>query len=129
MHIFKGGPATGLALAIVLASCAAGVESVPVTFVPAPGGDMLLARSVDITLPTRYTRNLAEGSRWRRVGSVAQGEVFRPVNGVFTIEGRHVHEAYLVVGPQRTLVGFYLPGEAAVSILPTPIQLTTRENP
>jgi hypothetical protein len=32
---------------------------------------------------------------WARVGRAEQGEVFKPVNGVFTIEGAHVHEAYL----------------------------------
>ena len=70
---------------------------------------------------------LAEGSRWQRVGALPEGEVYRPVGTVFTIEGRNVHEAYLVVSPARTLVGFYLPGESRLSLLPNPVQLSLKE--
>lgn len=40
----------------------------------------------------------------------------------FTIEGRQVHEAYLVMS-KSALVGFYLSGESRYSNLPTPIPL------
>ncbi|WP_234480884.1 hypothetical protein [Paraburkholderia nemoris] len=39
---------------------------------------------------------------------------------MFTIEGRQVHEAYLVVA-KGSLVGFYLPGEAHFSPLDKPV--------
>ncbi|MFX8297360.1 hypothetical protein ABTL30_20295, partial [Acinetobacter baumannii] len=61
-----------------------------------------------------------------RVGTVPQGVVYRPVGTIFTIEGRQVHEAYLVIADQR-LVGFYLPGEQAYSPLSTAVPITTGE--
>lgn len=119
----------GLACAILLAACAASVETQPARFVAAPGADLTLARSTEVRLPTRYTRVLAEGSRWRKVGSVQQGEVYSAVGTVFTIEGRQVHEAYLILSPEHSLVGFYLPGESNVSMLPQPIPLTVKDSP
>jgi hypothetical protein len=53
---------------------------------------------------------------WRPVGEVQQGLVLQPVDTVFTIEGRQVHEAYLVVR-ENMLVGFFLPGESHFSAL------------
>ena len=45
------------------------------------------------------------------VGNLPQEQVLKPIDAVFTIEGRQIHEAYLVVADDH-LVGFYLPGEA-----------------
>ena len=61
-----------------------------------------------------YNRVLARGSRWQLVGTTPQGRVYRRSDGVFTVEGAHVHEAYLVLAADR-LVGFYLPVEKAFS--------------
>jgi hypothetical protein len=123
------GGAVCFTLAVVLAACAASVETVPTAFVSAPGGEIAVARAVNIRLPTGYTRTLAEGSRWRMVGTVQQGQVYRAVGTVFTIEGRNVHEAYLVITAQRSLVGFYLPGESNLSMLSAPAPLSLKEHP
>lgn len=77
-------------------------------------------------LSSGYERKLAVGSRWRLIGTLPQGDVLRPMNGIFTIEGRQVHEAYLVVSGTR-LVGFYLPGETHFSPLDSPVSLTFGE--
>ncbi|QCX52193.1 hypothetical protein [Ralstonia solanacearum] len=87
----------------------------------------VLQRTVIVQLPTGYKRKLAEGSRWRPVGSLPQGEVLRPVDGIFTIVGRQVHEAYLVVSG-ADLMGFYLPGEEHFSPLDSPLFLTFGEH-
>ncbi len=87
----------------------------------------VLQREAIILLSSGYTRKLAEGSRWRVIGSLPQGEVLRPVDSVFTIEGRQVHEAYLVVSGV-TLMGFYLPGEEHFSPLNPPLSLTFGEH-
>lgn len=129
MPINPSSRAACLALAFVLAACAASIEAVPTTFVAAPGEERSLGRSVEIQLPTRYSRVLAQGSRWLKVGTVPRGDVYRAVDTVFTIEGRNVHEAYLVVAPSQMLVGFYLPGESNISMLTAPIQLPFKENP
>ena len=61
-----------------------------------------------------YNRTLPSGSTWELQGTLPQGAAYRRVNGIFTVEGSHVHEAYIVVAGDR-LVGFYLPVEKAFS--------------
>ncbi|RXN93423.1 hypothetical protein C7R54_00865 [Achromobacter aloeverae] len=85
-----------------------------------------LQEDVEVMLPTGYRRQIARGSQWRQVGTLPQGSVLRPVGAVFTIEGRQVHEAYLVV-TQDKLVGFYLPGDRAYSALGLPVVLKLGE--
>lgn len=77
---------------------------------------------VTLSLGTGYQRNIITGSRWERVGTVPQGDVYRPVGTVFTIEGANMHEAFLVVRDSK-VVGFYLPGEGAFSTLDPPVML------
>lgn len=77
---------------------------------------------VTLNLATGYQRSIITGSRWERVGVVAQGDVYRPVGTVFTIEGANMHEAFLVVKDSQ-IAGFYLPGEGAYSALDTPVSL------
>ena len=71
---------------------------------------------VAVRLTTGYSRQVKGGSVWRSVGEVPQGLVLQPIDSVFTIEGRQVHEAYLVVKDNK-LVGFFLPGESHFSAL------------
>jgi len=71
-----------------------------------------MGTNVDITLDSGYTRALRRGSRWQSVGRLPQGEVYKPIDSVLTVEGANVHEAYIVVEGKR-LVGFYLPVENA----------------
>jgi hypothetical protein len=80
-------------------------------------------QDVSIRLASGYSRNIAAHSRWILVGEIPQGRVFKPVGIVFTIEGRQVHEAYLVVQGDL-LVGFYLPGEGHFSPLDQPVSLS-----
>lgn len=89
---------------------------------PMRAPDVQLPAAVVIQLSTGYTRTLPAQSRWRLSGRLPQGDVYRPVDTVFSIEGRQVHEAYLVV-QQDKLVGFYLPGESRFSPLEPPINL------
>lgn len=81
---------------------------------------------VVIQLDTGYSRTLAAKSVWKSVGHVPQGAVYRPVGTIFTIEGRQVHEAYLVLKDKK-LVGFYLPGEQSYSPLSAAVPLTFGE--
>ena len=117
--------------ACAVAGCATAVVSAPVAYtplvLPSPtSGLVSVQSSVHIQLPTGYKRDLAAGSRWRPVGRVPQGDVYRPVGTVFTIEGEQVHEAYLVVADHK-LVGFYLPAEARYSALAEPLSLSLGE--
>ena len=113
-----------------LGACAPMVSTAPATLVTDSGTEpsrIQLKSAAEIRLETGYTRTLAAGSNWQRVGTLPQGAVYRPVGTIFTIEGRQVHEAYLVIAGQR-LVGFYLPGEQAYSPLSTAVSITTGES-
>jgi hypothetical protein len=111
---------------VALAACAPMVRRVPTAYTPRPAlppaPELRLAGPVELAFGTGYRRRLAAGERWRLVGSVPEGDVYRRVEGVFTIEGRHVQEAYLVVAG-NAVVGFYLPGEALYSPLSRPTNL------
>jgi len=110
-----------------LTACAASVRQAPVDFHPRAASmaapRVAVLETVTIKLPTAYIRTVDKGSRWALAGQVPQGDVYRPVGTVFTIEGRQVHEAYLVVS-QQAIVGFYLPGDRTYSALPTPVSLS-----
>ncbi|WP_410170666.1 hypothetical protein [Cupriavidus nantongensis] len=80
-----------------------------------------------IKLDTGYSRTLPDKSVWSKAGRVPQGDVYRPVGTIFTIEGRQVHEAYLIIHNQ-TLVGFYLPGEQNYSPLSAAVPLNLGES-
>lgn len=109
-----------LALFCALAACSPEVTLVRIVK-PADTGErqlatFLLGDTVRISLPTGYERVLAAGSRWNLVGSIPQGSVYKPAQGVLTVEGANIHEAYLVVR-EGALNGFYLPVEQGYSPL------------
>ena len=84
---------------------------------------MKLGKSVNIQFDTGYTRQVKQDSQWVRIGSIAQGDIYKPHQDVFTLEGAHIHEAYWVV-KSGLLVGFYLPFEQGFSSLKQPISVT-----
>ena len=116
---FPGARSLCLLLALTLTACAtvrhspARLQPLPLSGQPAP---RVLARETRITLDTGYTRTLKADGRWWAAGTVDQGDVYRPVGDVFTLEGAHIHEAWLVVR-DGVLVGFYLPAEHGYSPL------------
>jgi hypothetical protein len=119
----------GVALAstILLVACAPAVLSTPAAIQPRAGPpaepELRMKAEVSFRLSSGYSRVIAAGSRWRAVGRLPEGDVYRPVDSVFSIEGRQVHEAYLVI-EGAALRGFYLPGEARYSPLDKPVQLS-----
>ena len=116
-----------IALLIQVAGCAATVTAVDAHLAPHHTGQAAqrfeLRQSVAFRLSTGYSRELPAGSQWLSVGTLPQGTVYRPLNTVFSIEGRHVHEAYLVV-KENALQGFFLPGESRYSPLTPSLPLT-----
>lgn len=81
-----------------------------------------IAQDASVELDTGYTRSLKAGTQWIQAGTVSQGGVYKPYKDVFTLEGAHIHEAYLVVS-EGQLVGFYLPVEGAYSPLTRKVRL------
>ena len=120
-----------MAAGLALSGCASDLPRTPVRLGVASAADELPNRitmtgPVTVIPPSLYRRELRVGSQWRLVGRIPQGGVYQPVDGVFTLESAHVHEAYLVIDG-RTLVGAYLPVERAfVAVEPVkdlPVQL------
>lgn len=117
--------ATGLVAVALLCGCASAVPTEATKLSPLleqPAKVIRLEREASFVLSTGYKRNLRPDSKWRLVGSIAQGQVYRPVDSVLTIEGRQVHEAYLVISG-GALRGFYLPGESNYAPLQAPVPL------
>ena len=122
MSIPKACRAAALLALALLAGCAAEVKVVPAQLAPlthaAP--EIVAASDLPVRLSTGYTRTVPRQSRWKAVGSLAQGTVYQPLNTVFAIEGRHMHEAWLVLRG-GALQGFWLPGEDHYAGLEQPI--------
>ena len=83
-----------------------------------------IAEEAVVSSSSGYQRVLPAGSIWELRGTIPQGSVYRRVNDVFTVEGAHIHEAYLVISDDR-LVGYYLPVERAFSPA-EPVALKTK---
>jgi hypothetical protein len=118
---------------LLLAGCAPMVSSAPAQLDISPPAAsspawIVIERDVDFRLSTGYGRTLPASSRWRRVGRLPQGDVYRPIDIAFALEGRQVHEAYLVVAGS-SLRGFYLPAESAFSPLVSDIPLPLKATP
>lgn len=113
---------------LALSACAAEIIRHPSVLVPADAEDAVvtLASSVEIRLNSGYRRTLAEGTQFQLVGTLQEGRVFKPLNNTFTVEGAHVHEAFVVVKGDE-LVGFYLPVERSFSPLQLPQRFTLLE--
>jgi len=102
-----------------LVACAPEIVRQPTQLVPTeqPGDTIEIVENASISVGPGYQRVIARGSVWTRIGRSVEGEVFKPVDRVFTVEGAHIHEAYLVLDGDR-VVGFYLPVERAFSPVP-----------
>jgi hypothetical protein len=119
-----------LLLVAGIAACAADLERLDVRFSSysedAQPRVLRIPKAVTLTPSTGYSETLRAGSTWERTGAIPQGEVYRPVRTVFSVEGANRHEAYLVISADR-IVGFYLPGEEAFAPLPQPVPLPARQ--
>lgn len=115
-----------LTMLVLLAACAAQVPVRPVTLGPivAAAPELRFEEAWPIRFSTGYSRSVPANSTWHAAGTLPQGIVYRPLGTVFAIEGRQVHEAWLVV-QAGALQGFYLPAESNFSPLSPPIQLPT----
>lgn len=119
---YAPSPTFLLHMAVVLAGACAALASgsSPARLTPAPL--TLSAQEIQLQSPATFrlgvhtSRELPAGSRWRAMGSLEQGTVYRPLNQVVVVEGRRVDQAWPVVRDNR-LQGFFLPGEAAFAAI------------
>ncbi len=87
-----------------------------------PASVIQLSRMVSAKLPNESVATLPAASQWQRVGALPQGDAYRALSGLFTIQTRRQGEAYIVASSGK-LVGFYLPGESAYLPLARPVTL------
>jgi hypothetical protein len=116
----------------LLAGCAAPLDSFPAHFAPVDVGSSrpaeLAVIAPAVVRPSHGRRRLVEaGSLWQAVGRVEQGDVYKRVNGIFIVQARDIHEAYLVVS-NGMVVGFYLAAEGTFSPATPPVPLTLKGN-
>jgi|CXWL01.1.fsa_nt_gi hypothetical protein len=126
------GPLCVVAVALLAAACSPEVVRQRIVAPSAAGArghadSIVLAQAALLRLGTGYERVLGAGSRWRFAGVIPQGGVYRAAQGVLTVEGANIHEAYLVIR-ERRVVGFYLPVEQAFSPLGEAVPLSIGEN-
>jgi hypothetical protein len=110
---------------VTVTGCASEISRTPALLQPSPAtvARITVSERAEVTLSSGYTKELKNGSVWRKVGTLPQGGVYRIEDDVFLVEGKHQHEAYLVLQGKR-LVGFYLPVESAFNPLTSPIPLS-----
>lgn len=114
-------------LIVLLAGCAPAVVQVPTSAMkPLDGKHMRLSDMLEVRLSTGYTTVLKAHTNWHVVGHVEQGMIYKTRDQVVTVEGSHIHEAYLVVKDGH-LVGFYLPVEQTFSPLSEKVLLPLQE--
>lgn len=116
----------GLMAALLLQGCATEVKRTPIAFTSLPAADsavtVTVLKEVEVVPNTGYPRTIRSGSQWRLIGGTPRGDVYRPVSGIFTVEGAQVHEAGLVVSGGK-VVGFYMLVEKAFVPLDPPAVL------
>jgi hypothetical protein len=100
-------------------ACSAEVQRWPSALLaeaPASPVPIYTVHPVQLQLAGGYERLIPARTEFIEAGRLKQGNILRPTRHVLTVEGAHVHEAYLVV-IDDTIVGFYLPVERAFSPL------------
>jgi hypothetical protein len=119
-------------MALAFGACAPEISRRPTSFTPLAeerAGTIEVLRDQKVSVGPGFDRLIGRGTTWMNVGRTSEGDVYKPVGRVFTVEGAHIHEAYLVLVGNR-LVGFYLPVERAFAPAPAgPITLSFRRRP
>lgn len=101
---------------VVFAGCALEVPRTPTSFTQLSaknlGPVIELESDTSIDVGTGFPRLVPRGTAFKQVGTIPQGDVFKPISFTLTLEGANVHEAFFVI-KNFDLVGFYLPVEGA----------------
>jgi len=84
----------------------------------------LLEEEVTIKASNAKPTILNSGTRWKQVGLIEQGVVYRTKDQVVIVNSFNVHEGYIVVN-EKSIVGHYLPIEKTfVEVIAVPIKLS-----
>jgi hypothetical protein len=98
-------------------------EPAPLTPVAAESAKLyMIDRSLRLWPQGGRGRSIRAGTIWAEHGTIAQGTVYRPVNGPLRIAALKAIDAYLVVRDRRA-VGFWLPGQQAFNPAQAPARI------
>ncbi|WP_144641442.1 hypothetical protein [Bordetella genomosp. 13] len=124
----KWGSAAVLAAALSLSlyGCMS-VDSKPANnFVMVAAGEraesLTLGGAVPTALSNGMSVTLPANSRWQKTGALPQGDVYRRVDGVFTIVSQRQEEAWAVVSAGN-LIGFYYPVAKRYTTVAAPVRI------
>jgi hypothetical protein len=113
---------------VLIQGCAPNVRQQPTSALqaaPIPHR-IQLDEAADAHIGTGTGVDLKAGTTWQLVGSISEGDVYKPLDQALNVEGSHVHEAYAVIS-NSTLVGFYLPFEKTFVKASTPVPLSIHD--
>jgi len=117
------------AAVVLLGACIAMGSTTAVKLMPVAKAhaaqDIQLQSPATFKVGIGYGHELPAGSRWRAVGSLAQGTVYRPLNLAFMVQSPSVDEAYPVVQGGK-LQGFFLPADASFTAVKPAVPLALR---
>jgi hypothetical protein len=114
-----------------LGACAVDVISIrqtPTNFIAESSTQILVLNTRErVPLVEGKSRPLREGTTWRKVGRVNEGDVYKTNDQVLTVDASNEHEAMLVV-KDGMAVGFYLTVEHTFTAAskPIPFEATPR---
>jgi hypothetical protein len=112
-------------LACVIVGCM-DVRGTPAELTPfsteSPLAVITVTTDLVVSPPGSLRRLIPRGSAWSLVGSLPQGDVYKPRDIVFMLDGANIHEAYLVLSDGK-LAGYYLPAEHSYVSNSTPVNV------
>jgi hypothetical protein len=120
-----------LACPSLAASCATDIEShaQPAALVEKQAGEVYQLRNQVVLelVIGRVREPLPAGSHWKAVGTIVDGNVFKPLDHLLQVHTGHSYEAYLVCS-EGQIVGVYLPVEDSLVKVRRPIPIVLEVN-
>jgi hypothetical protein len=100
------------------------VDRVPTAFqATAPSGfGWTLLQDQSVSVGSGFPTKLRQGTRWQPAGHTPQGDVYRSIDQIVTVEGANIFEAMVVIQGNK-VVGFYLPVEHSFVAATNPMTL------
>ena len=117
-------------LLALLGGCSTQSAQVPsaITVTELDDGRYRLSRSVEIKAKSAESTVLRSGSTWKRVGTIAEGNVYSTKDQLVIVNSFNVHEAD-IVARDGYIVGYYLKvPQAFLAVEPVPVTLELAEN-
>lgn len=114
----------------LLSACSTQSAQVPsaITVTELDDGRYRLSRSVEIKAKNADSTVLRSGSTWKRVGTIAEGNVYSTKDQLVIVNSFNVHEAD-IVARDGYIIGYYLKvPQAFLAVEPVPVKLELAEN-